>query len=61
MMSVNQSVKKKGRSDLVLLVYTNFDPNRRNKNFQEEEISKEDVPITSEKVKVKKKKRFFFF
>ena len=33
----------------------------RNKNFQGESISQEDVPIKIEKVKVKKKKRFFFF
>ena len=33
----------------------------RNKNFKGESIDQEDVPIKIEKVKVKKKKRFFFF
>ena len=33
----------------------------RSKNFQGESIDQEDVPIKIEKVKVKKKKRFFFF
>ena len=33
----------------------------RSKNFQKEEISEDEVPIKTEKIKVKKKKRFFFF
>ena len=33
----------------------------RNKNFQEDKVSKDEIPIKSQKVKVKKKKRFFFF
>ena len=33
----------------------------RDKNFKGEEFTEEEVPIKSEKVKVKKKKRFFFF
>ena len=33
----------------------------RDKNFQGKEISEKDVPIKTEKVKDKKKKRFFFF
>ena len=33
----------------------------REKNFKGENISKGEVPIKTEKIKVKKKKRFFFF
>ena len=33
----------------------------RNKNFQEDQVSEDEIPIKSQKVKVKKKKRFFFF
>ena len=33
----------------------------RDKNFQGEKFSEGEVPITTEKIKVKKKKRFFFF
>ena len=33
----------------------------RDKNFQGEEVSEDKIPLTAEKVKVKKKKRFFFF
>ncbi len=33
----------------------------RNKNFQEDNVAEDEIPIKSQKVKVKKKKRFFFF
>ena len=33
----------------------------RNKNFEGESIAEGDTPIKSEKIKIKKKKRFFFF
>ena len=33
----------------------------RNKNFEEDEIPESKVPTKTEKVKIKKKKRFFFF
>ena len=33
----------------------------RDKNFQGEEVSEGEVPIKTENIKVKKKKRFFFF
>ena len=33
----------------------------RDKNFQKEKISEGEVPTKTEKIKVKKKKRFFFF
>ena len=33
----------------------------RDKNFQGEEVSEDEVPIKTENIKVKKKKRFFFF
>ena len=33
----------------------------RNKNFEGESIAEGDVPIKIEKIKIKKKKRFFFF
>ena len=33
----------------------------RDKNFQGKEVLEDEVPIKTEKVKVKKKKRFFFF
>ena len=33
----------------------------RDKNFQGEEVSEDKVPIKTEEIKVKKKKRFFFF
>ena len=33
----------------------------RNKNFEGESIAEGDTPIKSEKLKIKKKKRFFFF
>ena len=33
----------------------------REKNFKGENISKGEVPTKTEKIKVKKKKRFFFF
>ena len=33
----------------------------RNKNFEGESIAEEDVPIKTKKIKIKKKKRFFFF
>ena len=33
----------------------------RDKNFQGKEVSEGEVPIKTEKIKVKKKKRFFFF
>ena len=33
----------------------------RNKNFEGESIAEGDVPIKTEKTKIKKKKRFFFF
>jgi hypothetical protein len=33
----------------------------RNKNFEGESIAEGDVPIKTKKIKIKKKKRFFFF
>ena len=33
----------------------------RDKNFQGEEVSEGEVPVKTENIKVKKKKRFFFF
>ena len=33
----------------------------RNKNFKGEKIAEGEVPIKTEKIKIKKKKRFFFF
>ena len=33
----------------------------RNKNFEGESIAEGDTPIKTEKIKIKKKKRFFFF
>ena len=33
----------------------------RNKNFEGKSISEDNVPIVTEKVKIKKKKRFIFF
>ena len=33
----------------------------RDKNFKGEKISEEEIPTKTEKIKVKKKKRFFFF
>ena len=33
----------------------------RNKNFEGESITEGDVPIKTKKIKIKKKKRFFFF
>ena len=33
----------------------------RNKNFEGKSISEDDVPIVTEKIKIKKKKRFIFF
>ena len=33
----------------------------RNKNFEGESIAEGDVPVKTEKIKIKKKKRFFFF
>ena len=33
----------------------------RNKNFEGESIAEGDAPIKTEKIKIKKKKRFFFF
>ena len=33
----------------------------RDKNFQGGEISEGEIPIKTEEIKVKKKKRFFFF
>ena len=33
----------------------------RDKNFQGEKVSEDEVPTKTEEIKVKKKKRFFFF
>ena len=47
--------------DFMILDAVNESERLRDKNFQKEEISGDEVPIKTEEIKVKKKKRFFFF